>query len=84
MRSKITHAHATVSLSYDDIFGERIRRTFWVPVDGGYVRENGKQVCERLSCSGSTLISTRATLLKCIRREYSAMRRSENNLSKWV
>jgi hypothetical protein len=77
MKTKITYSHDTVTIAYTNIWGDRISRTFWVPATGGYVREGSQQVCRKLSTRGDTLMSTRATLLDDIRREYRAMRRSE-------
>jgi hypothetical protein len=71
-----------VSVSYTDVLGVRVTREFICPIDGGYVREVGTgfgngytQVCRKLSTRGDTLMSTRASLLADIRREYKAMRR---------
>jgi hypothetical protein len=80
MKTKITHAQATVTIAYTNIWGDRISRTFWIPAAGGYVRENSQQVCRKLSTRGDTLMSTRATLLADIRREYRAMRRAEKSI----
>lgn len=72
-----------VTISYDDEFAGRVERTFFCPVDGGYVRESDKahrypQVCEKLGSMGSTLVaSSREALPALIRREYRAMRRAE-------
>lgn len=73
-----------VELAYTEAdSGDQIARTFTCPVDGGYVREfktdgDLKQVCDKLSSQGSTLMaSSRATLADVIRREYKAMRASE-------
>ena len=68
----------SIRLRYTDDFGDTSVREFWVPSDGGYVREVdtqhpgtlGAQVCQRLESRGSTLSSTRAALLDLIRREY--------------
>ena len=73
----------TVSIDYDDVIGDRVEREFICPVEGGYVRErvgNGyRQVCERLSSGGSTLmVSNRKSLIDVIRSEYRAMRRNDN------
>lgn len=84
MKAKFTTDPAgRVILSYDveDYDGvRRVERVFTCPPDGGYVREypNGKQVCDRLAHTGSTLTcSSRDKLLSLIRREYRAMRRAE-------
>ena len=86
MKAKFaTDLMGRVTLSYDveDYDGvRRVERTFTCPVEGGYVREyrNGdwKQVCDRLSHTGSTLsCSGLGRLLGLIRAEYRAMRRAE-------
>lgn len=79
-----TDSNGRVTVSYDSD-GERIARTFHCPLDGGYVIElvghDWKQVCDRLSCFGSTLYCTSpAHLPAMIRREYRAMRRAEQKL----
>lgn len=64
----------------DDMTGEEWVREFWVPANGGYVREIdarhpgtlGRQVCRKLSYTGSALETTRAGLLALIRNEYRA------------
>jgi hypothetical protein len=67
-----------VTISYIDIFGERVTREFTCPVAGGYVREGDRQVCERLSNMGNTLrCGQRSDLINLIRREYRAMRAAE-------
>jgi hypothetical protein len=67
-----------VTLSYTDIFGERVTRNFTCPMSGGYVREGDRQVCERLNNTGNTLqCGYRPDLIKVIRREYRAMRAAE-------
>lgn len=85
MRATIrTDAQGNVTISYDDAdSGERITTTYFVPMNGGYVRvrddrQQYPQVCERLSGGGSTLMcSSRGKLAEVIRREYRAMRRAE-------
>lgn len=84
MKTTITaDQHGYVTISYDDYLNERVTRTFFCPVNGGYVKEQDKQqqypqVCERLSSRGNTLeCSSRDKLLDLIRREYRAMRRAE-------
>lgn len=71
--------------------GDRIRE-FWVPYQGGYVREVdelhpgtlARQVCRCLDHRGDTLTSTREHLLDLIRREYArARRRDEREESRW-
>jgi hypothetical protein len=71
-----------ITISYDCAYtGERITRTFFCPINGGYVRESlhdYPQVCEQLAHHGSTLTcSSRGHLIDVIRREYRAMRRAE-------
>lgn len=87
MNTKITTTDTgTVVLAYDDEDGSRIEREFMVREEGGYVREHNprtyewKQICERLSSRGPTLMaSSRAALADVIRREYKAMRRAEKS-----
>ena len=60
-------------------------RTFWVPINGGYVRETaeerpgtlGWQVCGGLYHTGSTLEAGRETLLDAIRYEARACIREQ-------
>lgn len=88
MRAKFTHdpLRDTVTLAYDVEHYEgdrRVTRYFSCPSDGGYIYEyfgNGerRQVCEKLSSRGNTLIARNPkNLLYIIRREYRAMRRVE-------
>jgi hypothetical protein len=63
--------------------GDAVERTFTVRRDGerGYVYEvtprgDRRQVCERLSSQGSTLMADTDTLLAVIRREYKRSRAS--------
>jgi len=85
MKTKIRAINESqVLIEFDDLItGERYHYEIWVPAAGGYVRFNGdKQLCERLSCSGSTLYwRAKAPLVDMIRREYRAMRRKEK---KWL
>jgi hypothetical protein len=70
----------TVCLRHEDEFGHGSDsiREFWVPTHGGYVYEVkganhgvlGRQVCRRLSRTGSTLWATPETLIDVIRTEY--------------
>lgn len=83
MKAKISQdQYGYVTAEYD-AGDRRISRTFMVPENGGYVREqwgNGewRQVCNGLSSQGSTLsCSSRAGLLGLIRDEYRAMRRNQ-------
>ena len=63
------------TLRYEDEYGNQIERDFFAPAGGGYVREdwsNPRQVCERLSGGGATLVwspKRDATLADLIRRE---------------
>lgn len=86
MKTKISYSEIQKSIviaEYDDcITGERRRREFMVPANGGYVREwvrgDWKQVCDGLSDRGDTLrLGECGDLLALIRREYRAMRRAE-------
>lgn len=82
MRTTITtDTQGYVTIAYDDD-GERVSRTFFAPVDGGYVREvdsRGQypQVCDKLYSRGSTLRATRAGLADVIRREWRARQVAE-------
>jgi hypothetical protein len=74
-----------VQISYNDSdTGERLTREFSVRSDGkaGYVREGERQVCDRLSSTGNTLLCTCDELLSVIRREYRAMRRAEQAIDR--
>ena len=87
MRARFTiMSDGTVSVIYSDVLGVRLNRQFFCPVEGGYVRErmvnDYTQVCERLSHTGHTLMSTRGTLLNDIRREYRAMKRNDNKYTR--
>ena len=79
MKAKITtDAQGYVTLSFDHaLSGERVTETFSCPLDGGYVRDSkGRQVCDALATTGSTLrCSGRDNLINVIRREYRRMRR---------
>jgi hypothetical protein len=75
------------TLRYEDEEGHVIERDFFAPRDGGYVREdwsNPRQVCERLSGGGATLVwqpKRDATLADLIRRERRAACRRARQLS---
>ena len=65
-RMRLVDHGQTVELSYYDLDTRIYRtRTFWVPSQGGYVRQTtwerpgtlGPQVCERLDTGGDTLYS---------------------------
>jgi hypothetical protein len=82
-RTTITRtAHNEVTLiSIDPMSDESIRWVFWIPTNGGYVREgenhtaDDKQVCERLNGRGNTLTAEDGDdLLRTIRREWKAYR----------
>ena len=66
-RMRLINNGQTVELSYHDPYTDTDRtRTFWVPSQGGYVRQTtwkrpgtlGLQVCERLDTGGATLTAT--------------------------
>lgn len=89
MKTKIRRSKVQESIivtEYDDcITGERRRREFMVPANGGYIREwvrgDWKQVCDGLSDRGATLyLGAGGNLLAVIRREYRAMRRAEKSI----
>jgi hypothetical protein len=77
----------TVCLRDADKWGSPAVREFWVPSNGGYVREIdaqhpgtlGQQVCGFLSSQGYTLSANRDELLDLIRREYRRFVRSRAN-----
>ena len=68
----------------DPLTGEIERTTYYAPADGyGYVRIRSAdmpQVCEGLSGSGVTLMSTRAGLPALIRREHRKSVRWERRM----
>jgi hypothetical protein len=74
----------SVFLRDENEMGEEIIRHFWVPSNGGYVREVssdapgvlGSQVCDRLSNRGNTLSSSADGLLDVILRQYRARQAS--------
>lgn len=65
--------------------GEIETHTYWVGDGGGYVHEitperpgtSGRQVCERLYSSGSTLMARPETLADVIRRELRRRREAD-------
>lgn len=67
-----------VCLRTEDCLGDTVIRQFWVPANGGYVREVddqhpgtlGQQVCVGLADRGPTLAAESATLIDVIRSEY--------------
>lgn len=86
MKTKIWQDGNRVVVEYDDVFtGERRRREFMVPANGGYVREwisgGWRQVCDGLEALGDTLyLPEGASLIALIRHEYRAMRRAEQRI----
>lgn len=77
-------AGGAVYLAYDDVHvDDRVEREFFVR--GRYVYEDmgqgrdARQVCDRLQCRGSTLMSDVQSLPDVIRREYRAMRRADHH-----
>ncbi len=91
--TNITRAHirqmpgttGTVLLTYTDEYtGERATREFNVQRSGGYVRENGQHVCERLACRGKALhVSDAAELLPLIRSEWRRSQAAERSARKF-
>lgn len=84
MSIKTDDVTGRVTISYADWTGKQRVRAFSTtrPEGPSYVieidaRGQYPQVCERLSSTGSTLVSSRALLADVIRREYRAMRRAE-------
>ena len=79
MKATITaDAQGYVTLRFDHpLTDERVTETFACPLGGGYVRDSkGRQVCDALATTGSTLLcSGRDNLINVIRREYRQMRR---------
>jgi len=75
----IEHSERRVTLSYNSPWtGERITREFWSPNGSvaSYVREGDRQVCERLSSRGVTLLQGPSeSLARIVRREYRSMMR---------
>lgn len=80
-------ASGHVDIGYEDSFtGEWLERRFsagwsretWVIEHMAHGRSG--QVCEELASTGSTLRASESSLPRVIRREYRAMRRSEQ---KW-
>ena len=84
MKTQITnHCLSSCTLRYIDLETDILRnRTFYAPVEGGYVREifnplkDGSQVCERLAHKGITLIwhPEKGYLSDLIRKEYKKAR----------
>ena len=76
-----TNADKSVTIIYESaVAGCRVSRTFWVAAPGRYVWEGQKQVCEKLAGTGITLMASADELAAVIRREYKAMRRSEQKI----
>lgn len=74
-----------VLTDYNEFEDREYERRFWVPPNGGYVREVtaerpgtlGAQVCKGLSNRGVTLWAERDNLLSVIRNEYRSLKRKE-------
>jgi hypothetical protein len=76
-------AHNYVTLEYDDNFGERRSRSFHVGHNGGYVREDDRQICDGLAYRGWTLrVNDPKELLPLIRRQWRQVRRA--NAEYWL
>ena len=87
-RMRLIDNGASVHLTYYDLATrEEVKRFFWINGKSGYVREKAtdigarddwdfghRQVCERLSHRGTTLIANTDNLGAVIRREYKRMR----------
>ena len=64
-----------VELIFTNVWGTTFFETYTVNAPVGYVRtEAGKQVCDKLSCNGETLRSSRDGLLATIKREFRKLR----------
>ena len=81
MRTKfIVNEDQSVTLKFTDIWGTDWEDTFSVYADGyanglGYVRKSdGRQICDKLACTGETLMSTSENLLNVIKREYRRLK----------
>lgn len=79
---KLTGNTEVTLTAIDPITGDQIERVFWIPSNGGYVREgarhtaNDKQVCVGLSRTGNTLTAADGSdLIATIRREWAAYRK---------
>jgi len=62
--------------------GDEIEHIYWVPSQGGYVRDRSTgdhQVCADLATRGWTLESSRDGLLDLIRREWRKVQRRAGN-----
>ena len=75
MKTTFNHnADGSVTVQTDDIeTGDRIEQTYYVRSSTGlgYVRDSrGRQVCDRMHYSGSTLSCSRERLLDCIKSEW--------------
>ena len=80
-------AQFTITTAALNFTGERETYTFTCPNDGGYVYFSGgawnqRQVCVRLSLTGSTLMASAASLPGLIREELARRRRA--NAKNWA
>jgi len=76
-RIKVTNElFPTVKLAgLDPYTGDQIEWEFYTPRGGGYVRLNGRQVCQRLGGMGVTLwVDDAEKLLNTVRREWRLYR----------
>ena len=80
MKTKFTlNPNGSVTIAYDDM-GESIVRDFYTGKSDGlsYVYDgHGKQICDRMRESGSTLMSSRDALISTLRTEFRKMRADE-------
>lgn len=82
---------SVVLRDHDDYENCDYERWFWVPPNGGYIREIsedrpgtlGEQVCGYLEHGGWTLTASRDNLLDVIRREYAARERKARRDRQW-
>ena len=81
MKTVITEVNShEVNIKFENNFGEIVEMNIWAPASGGYVRSGEKQICKKLSATGSTLQwDDTAHLIDLVRREYRAMRRAEKS-----
>ena len=72
---KLTSPNEVTLTAIDPFSGEEIKWIFSIPANGGYVRRGHRQVCERLSRLGHTLICENGDdLLNTIRGEWKKYR----------
>lgn len=78
MRAKFTRLPTSVLLEYDNLYGERVKREFFV--SGRYVYEGIRlgrvQACEGLQTRGPTLVAEE-DLLAQIRKEWKKFRSNQ-------